>query len=378
MGWFSDLTGIKTPSFISNAGQSVRKTVDQAIRAIPSSRDQATRAGLTAVGIGALGYGGYQAGLFGGGAGSGIAYPVSAEGAGGGIPALSDVVEAGAPAAAPGAVGVPSAAAGGFGTAVGTLGESGIPFAAAAPGIDLGITAPAFTSSPQLTATGVSGSGLPVGTLPSSSAFPAYQGPFSGDFGGPTDTGPLASRLPAGGGLKEAPTLANKFLNSGVGNFAAKYGLPLAALGTQLLGRPKIPEMGALSGRAAAMEKAGQEDIASARAGNLTPAQQAGIDKFKSDQMSAVKQYMANSGQGMDSTSFLQLKANVDQQALAMSQGFLDQLMSQGLNELGLADSAEAQLINIRLQREQETSAAFGNFMMTFGLLNGWGGTGRG
>jgi hypothetical protein len=177
--------------------------------------------------------------------------------------------------------------------------------------------------------------------------------------------------------MREVPTLANKFL-SGAGKFASKYGLPIAALGTQLLGRPKIPEMGALSGRAAEMEKAGQADIASARAGNLTPAQQAGIDKFKSDQMSSVKQYMANSAQGADSTSFLQLKANVDQQALAMSQGFLDQLMSQGLNELGLADSAESQLINLRLQREQETSAAFGNFMMTYGLLNGWGGTGRG
>lgn len=172
----------------------------------------------------------------------------------------------------------------------------------------------------------------------------------------------------------EAPTLANKFLSSGVGKFAAKYGLPLAALGTQLLGRPKIPEMGALSGRAAAMEKAGQEDIASARAGNLTPAQQAGIDKFKSDQMSSVKQYMANSGQGMDSTSFLQLKANVDQQALAMSQGFLDQLMSQGLNELGLADSAESQLINLRLQREQETQSAINNFVFTMGLMGAFGG----
>lgn len=172
----------------------------------------------------------------------------------------------------------------------------------------------------------------------------------------------------------EAPTLANKFLSSGVGKFAAKYGLPLAALGTQLLGRPKIPEMGALSSRAASMEKAGQEDIASARAGTLTPAQQAGIDKFKSDQMSSVKQYMANSGQGMDSTSFLQLKANVDQQALAMSQGFLDQLMSQGLNELGLADSAESQLINIRMQREQETQSAFNNFLFSYGLMSGWGG----
>lgn len=155
----------------------------------------------------------------------------------------------------------------------------------------------------------------------------------------------------------------------GYGKIAAKYGLPVAGLATQLMRKPGIPQEGQLDARYASQNAAGEADLANARAGNVTPSQRANIDRFKSDSMSSLKQYMSNSGQGVDSTAFVEMKGKIDQAGLAMENGYVDQLFSRGLSELGLADSAQSQLINLRMQREQNTSNAMNNFMMTLGMM---------
>jgi hypothetical protein len=269
----------------------------------------------------------------------------------------------------------------------GALSGAGIDTAAtgtaATSGLDLGVapTAPPFVTSPTGAMTGVTGAGVPTAFSSTSAAAPSYLGPMGDEFSAASGAENLSGGLAPPS--SDAATLSAKskgIFGTGIsGGDALRFGLPSAALGAQLLGNRKgAIDTGPIEARQAFMEKQGQADITNARAGNLTPAQQAGIDKFKSDQMSAVKQYMVNSGQGVDSSSFLQLKANVDQQALAMSQGFLDTLMSQGLNELGLADSAEAQLVNIRLAEEQRRSNAWNQFMWSMGLLGAFGGTSRG
>lgn len=207
-----------------------------------------------------------------------------------------------------------------------------------------------------------SASGLPPAAIGSGGQFPSNLGPLGDSTTWAAD--------------KVNPDMARAATTSTlgtIGKFAAKYGLPIAALSTQLLRRPGIPQEGNLSSRYDTMNAAGNADIASARAGTISKSQQAQVDTFKRDSDSALKQYMANSGQGLDSTSYLEMKGKIDLAATAMQQGFVDQLFSQGLAELGLADSAQSQLINLRMQREQNTSDALNNFMMTAGMIGVFG-----
>jgi hypothetical protein len=152
-----------------------------------------------------------------------------------------------------------------------------------------------------------------------------------------------------------------------------------------LLGNRKIPQAGQL-GAETALQPDAIANLKSAQAGNITPSQQAQIDKFTTDQISASSQYLENAGMGgifkdpktgqytADSTSGLQLLANIKQQALAMQQGFSDQLFSQSIQELGVSDSATQTLINLELARQAQTGQALSSFMMSYGLLGGFGG----
>jgi hypothetical protein len=243
-----------------------------------------------------------------------------------------------------------------------------------------GATAPASTSLVDSTG------GLPPAMVPGSTASPTVLGapgygvpgtdptidPVTGQPTQPSALGPYTPNAPGSlGSTTMGPTppgLDSSSPLAEVGKFAAKYGLPLAVLGTQLLRKPSIPQEGNLNQTANTQQAQGQADIANARAGNITPAQQQQITNFTTSSMESIKQFMANSGQTQNSSAFQAESQKVQATAIAMQQGFVDQMFNQGLAEMNLANSAQAQLVQIQLQRDQQTQQALNNFMLTLGL----------
>lgn len=240
----------------------------------------------------------------------------------------------------------------GAGSAAGALAPTGANLAA-----DFGAPAVAG-ASPGFSAAGGGGTAFGAPSYASGWA------PSAGDFGvGAAE----ATGAGAGGGS------VGDMLASISGKDLLKWGMPALGLGASLMfGQKQIPEQGNLQAQQSQYQ-AGASLTQNAIAGKLTPANQAAIERWRAQQMASAKQYLINSGQGVDSTSYLQLQANIDQQALAISQGFLDQMFSQGMQLMGVGDAATQQLVQLRLQQQAQTSQALSTFMNTYALMMAWG-----
>jgi len=191
-------------------------------------------------------------------------------------------------------------------------------------------------------------------------------------------------------GSSTAPPAQPGFLGRAWNTISNSKWLPLAgALGASLaLGQRQIPQQGQLQSQQALSAQA-QAAALSAQAGNITPAQQAQIDKWTTDQVSTASQYLASAGMGgiskdpktgqyvTSSTGGQQLLANIKQQAVAMQQGFANDLFNQSMQLLNVGDAATQSLIQLQLAKQQQTGAALSSFMQAYGLLGGLGGTGR-
>jgi hypothetical protein len=148
------------------------------------------------------------------------------------------------------------------------------------------------------------------------------------------------------------------------------WGLPAAALGTSLLsGKRQIPQESQLTAQQQQFYNQGSALVNQANQGQVTGPQQAQIDNFKRTQMASAKQYLATTGQGTDSTAMLGMQANIDMQATLLQQGFVQQNFQMGMSEMGIADSATAQLIQLQLQKQEQTSQAMSNFMYTYAMM---------
>jgi hypothetical protein len=132
-----------------------------------------------------------------------------------------------------------------------------------------------------------------------------------------------------------------------------------------------LPQQQQLTDQQQRMTATGNDLISKAQAGQLTPAMQATIDKFKSDALSQAKQYLANSGQGNDSTALQNMQQNIDVQAMGMVKQFTDQMYQEGLQALQIADGATQQLINLKLGQDQYGQQAMQNFMQAYFAMNG-------
>ena len=295
--------------------------------------------------------------------------------AGGGIELPAGTAASGLPLAGGSSVIAPAvgeqAAAGAALTAAGT-GTGGLFPAAASGGLTGQLAVPASATG-GLAGLGDAGAGSLTGAAATSGGTGLTLGQAGGaglglTAGGLTATGAGGTAAAGDGGLLGAGGVLGTGLTGGQ---AAVLGGGLAA--GLLLGGRQIPQSGYLTNEQQTQSAQGQQLIQNAINGQLTPGQQAQLDEWKNSQMATAKQYLINSGQGTDSTAMLGLQANIDQQAIAISQGFLDQSFQQGISELGIADSATAQLIQGRLIQQQAISNSLSNFMMSYSLLAGWG-----
>lgn len=99
----------------------------------------------------------------------------------------------------------------------------------------------------------------------------------------------------------------------------------------------------------------GEQMVKDAAAGKMTPAQQAAVDKMKTEQNARANQYFANLGIPV-STSMMESQNKVEQDALAFSQQLIDQSMNEGLKALSLGQTGTMEYLKTAAAQNQNIS----------------------
>lgn len=223
---------------------------------------------------------------------------------------------------------------------------------------------------------GPGGFGTPGAGAPEATVGGAEYGVGSSTLSTDPVTGAVISNAPpeppiTGTPLPE-PGMLDKIGAAASGFMKSNLAIPAAVTaGSLFLGNRPIPESGALR-QEQGLSGPGINAMRAGMAGQITPSQQAQIDRWTSDQKAAARQLLINSGQGVDSSAMAEMNAKIDQGALAMKQGFSDQLFQQGVQELGISDAATQNLIGLKMQQQQRTGQALSAFLLSYGLLGGW------
>lgn len=244
------------------------------------------------------------------------------------------------------------------------------------PAAQTGIWAPNLTFMP-------SGGGLPTGLQGG-----GVQGTGSATEGGAAapaaapkpPVGPAGAGPGAGGGTAPAVVgpqgaadhggMIDQILK-GMKNNAALAQLGLSGVGLAMAGGKKpIPNGQQLNELAATGSQAAKDLINSYRTGQLSAAQQAGLDQLTQQTKNQINQYFASIGQS-DSTAHMQALAQVDQQALGMKQQMLDNMLQQGLSAIGVASGPLQTVANYQIAQDQNLTNAFGNFANAVGSAFG-------
>ena len=244
---------------------------------------------------------------------------------------------------------------------------------AARAGIDIGspalgtglwnATNPTFGVPSVGARTGVQGAGAATegGAAPGAVAPPASTAPAAGGASAPAVTG--AQGANQGGMIDQI--LKGMRDNAGL----AQLGLAGASL-AMAGGRKQIPNEGQLNELAASGSQAAKDLINSYRTGQLSAAQQAGLEQLTQQTKNQINQYFASIGQS-DSTAHMQALAQVDQQALGMKQQMLDNMLQQGLQAIGVASGPLQTVANYQIQQDTNLINAFGNFANAVGSAFG-------
>jgi hypothetical protein len=178
--------------------------------------------------------------------------------------------------------------------------------------------------------------------------------------GGATPSTGLSSLL-SGTGLKTAATLA-----------------PLGLLGYDILkGQPSLPqaEQTAISNSAGAQSLA-NTDLSNAASNTITPAQAQEISTYQQNATNQLYQFYASQGRDPNQdTDFLQGVAQINANAIAMQQQFIDSMVSQGLSAEGAVNSTLQSAAQLQVQNDQAFQQSIGAALQSFGLVAAIGAT---
>jgi len=151
--------------------------------------------------------------------------------------------------------------------------------------------------------------------------------------------------------------------------------VPLASLGATLIrGEPGLPQSEQqVQGAAGNMLATGQQNLTMAANQQITAPQAQQIDTWRQQQLNQLYQLYARAGRDPKTdTDYLQGVQQIENQAVAMKQQFIDQLIQTGLGETGQATSALQGAAQMQIQQDrdfqQAVSSAVGSFGLTAGL----------
>lgn len=159
---------------------------------------------------------------------------------------------------------------------------------------------------------------------------------------------------------------------------ALKYGLPLAGLGATLLrGEQGLPPQAKAAANIAGAEGAmATSFLQLGQQGQITPAQAAQIAIYKQNAINQLRQQFTNAGRNPSSdTSYIQGVQQIEQQAVAMQQQYIDSLIKNGLAAAGGATAALNQVAQMQIQEDRNFQAAIGDAMKAVGMVYGSKGT---
>lgn len=175
---------------------------------------------------------------------------------------------------------------------------------------------------------------------------------------------------PAAGG--DASTFGK--LISGISNNplqAAGVGIAGAGLGYNMLqGSKDSAERKALGTNAKMLGTQGKELMSYLQSGTLPPGLQMLMDKETAASRARVIQNAAQNGMPTDpsqNSALAQELNNIDQQAMIKTAQLGQQLLTQGITEVGMADDLYAKLIGIDKAQAQSTGLAISNFAAALG-----------
>ena len=114
-----------------------------------------------------------------------------------------------------------------------------------------------------------------------------------------------------------------------------------------------------------------------AQSGQLSPSEQASVDQWKTSQEASWNNYLTEAGIGT-SSSAVGIHGQINEQALAMGQQFLQQDISSALNALGISSGAAGGAADIAMAQQKEQQDAltslFGGLGNLFSSAGGVGG----
>lgn len=126
--------------------------------------------------------------------------------------------------------------------------------------------------------------------------------------------------------------------------------------------------MKALKGNMGSATKAGQMMVDRASAGKLTDAQQASVDKMKSEQNARMQQRFAELGIPV-STMQSQAANQVDTNAQEFANKLINESMSQGLQALGLGSQTAQSLLASAMQSKRDLANTIGEVAKQIGMV---------
>lgn len=268
--------------------------------------------------------------------------------------------------------------------AAGALGAS--PVASSGPAAFGGGSAPAGAigdvSAGQV-ASQVGGGATDVAGAPKATDVGSLTGTGTSNFGG--DFAPSQ----AVEGKPEVPDSANFFgkggqLNSVLNDPGARLGLAaLPAAATLIKGQPSVPagignlqQGGAVTAPLIAAENS---QLGAANSGQLTQPQAAQIAQFTQQAQSQLFQQLANSGVAdpTKDSRYVSGLQQIQQQAQAMTQNFIQQEFTTGFAAAGQAANTLTTAANAEVQQDNNFQSALNSALQSFGLVEGLSGTSR-
>jgi len=195
----------------------------------------------------------------------------------------------------------------------------------------------------------VSGAAPPVapataGTPPATSQYSLGSSPVNSGLTPGTSTSGLQPTGLSGGAIKPPPppattSLMPAWLQSAGSNILAgaeKNAVPLGLAALSLSQKQPAPQTQPLSNLSAPLAATSAQLIANFNSGQLTAADSQNISQWKQQQQASVKQYYAQAGLA-DSSMAQQAMAQIDAQAVQMTQQALNNYLQQGSSVAGVA-----------------------------------------
>ena len=162
----------------------------------------------------------------------------------------------------------------------------------------------------------------------------------------------LPSNQPAGGGFDIASVLpmvgaAPMAINAIRGLFQGPSS-----------GEQALPGMAGVSGP---LRKAGAQQLKQYESGNLSPTQQAAVDRMKQEELAKWRQYLASAGIP-ESSAMADIENKVTQDAQVYANQLLQQNYTNALQSLGLAQSSLGQQATINFAQDAQNAEYWKNF----------------